>query len=83
MSGAKTKPAGVGEPGHSLENSIQVEQRFAHAHEDHVGERPLVGGQATSGVANLIEDLRGFEVPTETQLARGAERAADRAARLT
>ena len=64
------------------EHPVEVEQRLAHAHEDDVRQPLAVGGQAPRGVADLVDDLGGLEVPREAQLAGRAERAADRAAGL-
>ena len=40
-------------------------------------------GQTPRGVANLIDDLRGLEIPAEAKLTGGAERATDGTAGLT
>ncbi len=82
MTGPKAELAWVGQDGHRLQDSVQIEQRLAHPHEDDVREIPTGSGQAARGVADLVDDLRGLEVAPEAQLSRGAERATNGAAGL-
>ena len=65
-----------------LQDPVEVEERLAHAHEHDVRQPLPVGGQAARGVADLVDDLGGLEVPGEAELAGRAERTADRAAGL-
>ncbi len=72
----EAEPLRVVERGDGLEHAIQVEERLTHAHVHDVGEVLLVGGQAPGGIADLVHDLRGLEVPLHAQLAGRTERAA-------
>ena len=69
--------AEVREAPRGREDGVQVEHRLAHAHEDgvvHVVRPPEV--------ECLVEDLRGRQVAAEAHLARRAEGASQRTARL-
>ena len=82
MSRAQAEEERVGQDGDRLQDAVQVEQRLAHAHEDDVRQVATGRRQPASGMANLVDDLRGLEVAAEAELAGGAEGAADGAARL-
>ena len=74
---APVRDAERGEPSRRGEHLVEVEHRLAHPHEDRV-----VDGLDAAEVQRLVEDLRRREVPPERHLARRAERARQRAARL-
>ncbi len=64
------------------QHPVEVEQRLAHPHEHDVRQPLAVRRQPAGRVADLVDDLGGREVAREPELARRAERAADRAAGL-
>ena len=83
MSRAQAEEERVGEDGDRFQDAVQVEERLAHTHEDDVCQVAPRRGQTPRGVANLIDDLRGLEIPAEAKLTGGAEGAAHGAAGLT
>ncbi len=68
---------------------VEVGERFAHAHHDHVGDRMpsmldpggdyTVGEQRAIGVPQLSDDLADFEIAVEALFAGRAERTVERA----
>ena len=82
VAGAEPEAFSVGDRLGRGDHRVEVEQGLAHAHEDEVREVAAAGRQPATGVADLVDDLRHLEVPLEAQLTGGAERAADRTARL-
>jgi hypothetical protein len=72
----------VDEHAQRLHDVLQVEQRLAHAHEDHVREGLAVGVEQLAGVQDLVDDLLGAQVAAQTELAGGAEGAVQAAADL-
>ena len=59
------------------QDAVEVEQRLAHPHEHDVGQPAAVRDEAAGGVADLVDDLGHLEIAPETELAGGAEGAAD------
>ena len=80
--GAQPERARVAEQRRGGQDPIGVQQRLAHAHEHDVRDPTALSRQVTAPEATLVHDLGDLQVTPEAQLARGAERAADRAAGL-
>jgi hypothetical protein len=79
VAGAEPEPAGVVERLDRGEDTIQVEEWLAHAHEHDVGESAPVGREPACRVANLVQDLGRLEIAGQPELTGRAEWAADRA----
>ena len=82
MARAEPEAARIVERLDRRQHPVEVEQRLAHAHEHDVGEVAAVGREPALRVARLVDDLGDLEVAPEPELARRAERAADRTAGL-
>ncbi len=61
---------------------VVIVERFAHAHEDHIGDLLSARGELAREEARLVEDLGRAEIPRESGLAGRAERARERASGL-
>ena len=75
-------PHWIGEAIDGGEDGINVLQWLTHPHVDHIGQLAILGAEDLARNAHLVLDLTGAEIAGKTEFARGAERAADRAARL-
>ena len=82
VAGAEPEPAAIVQRLDRGQHVVEVEERLAHPHEHDVREPLSLRGQPPRRVAGLVDDLGRVEVAREPELARGAERAADRAAGL-
>ncbi len=86
VAGTQPGAGGVGQPLDRAEGSSFVRHRLAHPHEDDVGEPPRGRLRQAPGLSPSPPDLRGDlarrQVPVQTHLAGGAERAPHRASRL-
>jgi hypothetical protein len=79
---AQPEPARIVQGVDRGKDPIEVQEWLAHPHEHHVRQPATVGGQAASGMPDLVDDFCRFKIASEAELAGRAERAADGAAGL-
>ena len=55
------------------ENAIVVRERLSHAHKYDVGQTTALSCHSSSGLTNLVDNLRGGKITLQTALTRRTE----------